>query len=170
MGEIKQRRESIVGTGVSVENAPVRTTTAPHLRALELDGAQPAGRRTMKVRSAPRWRECLMSLSTLRRYLAAGVLIAILAAASAAPANARDLTSAGGAWLWLQDVWTQSFSALWSWPGHEVPSRASSLVPIVGKQGLGLDPNGISAPTGPDSPTPACSSCGDGRLGLDPNG
>lgn len=111
-----------------------------------------------------------MSLSTLRRYLAAGVLIAILAAASAAPANARDLTRAGGAWLWLQDVWTQSFSALWSWPGREVPSRASGLVPIVGKQALGLDPNGISAPTGPDSPTTACSSCGDGRLGLDPNG
>jgi hypothetical protein len=88
-----------------------------------------------------------MPLSTLRRYLVLGVLAAALALAGAAPANARDLGTAGHAWLWLQDVWTQGISVLWDWHGREAPKpgQASGLVPINAKEGYGLDPNGAAA-------------------------
>lgn len=107
--------------------------------------------------------------STFRRYLIAGSLAAALTVAGAAPANARDLGTAGDAWAWLQDVWTQGFSALWAWPVREAPSpgRASGLVPITAKQGLGLDPNGSPQASSASS---GCTTCGDQGLGLDPNG
>jgi hypothetical protein len=103
-----------------------------------------------------------MSNTTRRRYLVVGVLIAVLATAGAAPASARDLNSAGSAWLWLQDFWTQGVSSLWGWHGREVPSpgRASGLVPIVAKEGPGLDPNGSPTSPRPNAATPD----------LDPNG
>jgi hypothetical protein len=96
-----------------------------------------------------------MSHTTLRRYLVVGVLVAVLAAAGAAPANARELNTAGSAWLWLQDLWTQGVSSLWGWHGREAPShgRASGLVPIIAKEGYGLDPNGSTVPR-PNSATP----------------
>ena len=108
-----------------------------------------------------------MSNTTLRRYLVVGVLVAVLAAAGAAPANARDLSTAGSAWLWLQDVWTQGIYALWGWHSPEPagPRRTSGWVPIVAKEGLGLDPNG--------SPRTNSSSagCGTDQCGpINPNG
>jgi hypothetical protein len=110
-----------------------------------------------------------MPLTTLRRYLIVGVLAVVLTLAGAAPANARDLGTASHAWLWLQDIWTQGVSVLWAWHGREAPGpgRASGLVPIVSKQGLGLDPNG-SPQT--NSVIPGCVTCSDQGLGLDPNG
>lgn len=107
--------------------------------------------------------------STFRRYLVAGALATILTLAGAVPANARDLGGAGHAWTWLQDAWTQGVAALWAWPGREAPSpaRASGLVPIEAKQGLGLDPNGSPQA---NSASSGCTTCGDQGLGLDPNG
>jgi hypothetical protein len=110
--------------------------------AVASDGAQPADGRAMKVRLALRRRELhTMPLTTLRRYLIVGALAAILTMAGVSPANARDLGTAGHAWLWLQDVWTQGISVLWAWQGRDAPNpgRASG---IISKQGLGLDPNG----------------------------
>jgi hypothetical protein len=106
--------------------------------------------------------------SNFRRYLIAGSLAAALTMAGAAPANARDLGTAGHAWAWLQDVWTQGISALWPGHGRVAPSsgRAPGSVPITAKQGLGLDPNGSPQA---NSAGPACTTCGDQGLGLDPN-
>lgn len=94
--------------------------------------------------------------STFRRYLIAGALASILTLAGAVPANARDLGTAGHAWAWLQDVWTQGFSTLWAWPVRKAPSpaRASGLVPIVGKEGPGLDPNGSAVAPRPNYAKP----------------
>gem|GEM_PF-3331651 len=113
-----------------------------------------------------------MYSSTFRRYLVLGVLVVVLAAAGAAPANARNLNNAGSAWIWLQDIWNHGVNSLWNWHGHETPrlSRVSGTVPIVAKEGPGLDPNGSPASTGPTSSQPACTGCGDQGLGLDPNG
>jgi len=105
--------------------------------------------------------------TTFRRYLIAGALATFLTLAGAVPANARDHGTAGQAWAWLQDVWTQGFSALWGGPVRKAPpTRASGLVPITAKQGLGLDPNG--SPQG-SSASSGCTTCDQG-LGLDPNG
>jgi hypothetical protein len=117
----------------------------------------------MKVRPALRRRELhTMPLTTLRRYLITGVLAAALTLAGAAPANARDLGTAGHVWLWLQDVWTQGISVLWDWRGREAPKpgQASGLVLIVAKEGPGLDPNGLAAALRPITAKPA----------LNPNG
>jgi hypothetical protein len=109
-----------------------------------------------------------MPLTTLRRYLIVGILAAVLTLAGAAPANARDLGPAGQAWLWLQDVWTQGASALWPWRGETPsPGRASGLIPIIAKEGLGLDPNGAPRT---NSASPVCGTCSDQGLGLNPNG
>ncbi|HYX24009.1 MAG TPA: hypothetical protein VFC23_07630 [Thermoanaerobaculia bacterium] len=109
-----------------------------------------------------------MSYATLRRYLTVGVLAAALGAAGAAPASARDLGTAGRAWLWLQDVWTQGVSILWQGPG--AGESGSKLVPSWAKQGPGVDPSGATSPP-PSSATPPCgSSCPDEGFGLDPNG
>jgi hypothetical protein len=108
-----------------------------------------------------------MSQPTLRRHLTAGVLAAILTAASASPANARDLGSAGRAWLWLQDVWTQGISILGSWHGAGEP--ASKRVPYQANQGYGVDPNGATTPR-PSSATPPCGTCTDQGPGVDPDG
>lgn len=107
--------------------------------------------------------------SNFRRYLIVGSLVAALTLAGAAPANARDLGGAGHAWAWLQDVWTQGVFALWPGHGRETsgPGRAAGLVPIISKQGLGLDPNGSPQA---NSASPGCTTCGDQGLGLDPNG
>ena len=101
-----------------------------------------------------------MSHRSLRRHLTAGVLAAILA--GAAPAHARDLGTAGRTWLWLQDAWTRGVSALWE--RTPAPARAARSSAAWQKEGHGLDPNGST------SPAPACASCGDGGLGIDPNG
>jgi len=103
-----------------------------------------------------------MSHRSLRRHLTAGVLAAILA--GAAPAHARDLGTAGRAWLWLQDAWTRGVSALWE--RTPAPARASAAWQ---KEGLGLDPNGSASPA-PGPAAPDCTTCSDQGLGLDPNG
>jgi len=106
-----------------------------------------------------------MSYATLRRYLTVGVLAAVLSAAGAAPASARDLGTAGRTWLWLQDVWTQGVSILW--PGAR--ESGAKVVPSWAKQGYGVDPNGAPPPP-PSSVTPPCGTCPDEGYGLDPNG
>src|SRR5436305_2671530 len=79
-----------------------------------------------------------MSYATLRRYLTVGVLAAVLSAAGAAPASARDLGTAGRAWLWHQDVWTQGVTILW----HGAGQSGSKAVPSWAKQGSGLAATG----------------------------
>ncbi len=109
-----------------------------------------------------------MSYTTLRRYLTVGVLAAVLSAAGAPPASARDVGTAGRAWLWLQDVWTQGVSILWH--GAGAGDSGSKVVPSWAKQGYGVDPNGGTPPR-PSSVTPPCgSTCPDQGPGLDPNG
>ena len=110
------------------------------------------------------------SLSTLRRYLAVGALAAILTTANAAPAQARDLGTAGRAWLWLQDVWTQGVSALWGWSGATKPEPKG--VPHREKRGYGVGSSDSPSP-GPTLASPDCDNCtdqGDQGYGLDPNG
>jgi len=99
-----------------------------------------------------------MSQTTLRRCLTVAILAAVLTTAGAAPAQARDLGTAGRAWLWLQDVWTQRLSALWDGSGGGKPE--SKEIPFQAKEGLGLDPNGSPRPA---SVSPPCGTC-------DPNG
>jgi len=103
-----------------------------------------------------------MSHRSLRRHLTAGVLAAILA--GAAPAHARDLGTAGRAWLWLQDAWTRGVSALWD--RTPVAERRGQETGWPRKEGPGLDPNGSASPS-PGPAAPACASCGDG---IDPTG
>jgi hypothetical protein len=104
-------------------------------------------------------------MSTLRRCLTVGVLAAVLTTAGAAPAPARDLSTAGRAWLWFQDVWTQRLSALWDWDVGGRPDSRKVL--FQEKEGLGLDPNGAPRPA---SVSPPCGTCTDEGPGLDPNG
>jgi hypothetical protein len=120
----------------------------------------------MKVRAAMEG-VYAMSQSTLRRYLTVGVLAAILTTASAAPAQARDLGTAGRAWLWLQDVWTQGVSALWDWSG--VAGPGSKGAPRREKQGHGMGSKGLPSPR-PAPPSPVCDTCADQGPGFDPNG
>lgn len=109
---------------------------------------------------------------TFRRYLTGGFLAAALTLAGTAPANARDLGTGDRAWVWFQDVWSQGVSVLWPWHGGQAPSpgRASGLVPINAKEGLGLDPNGALPPPLPNVASPVCGTCRDQGPGLDPNG
>src|SRR5262245_14246173 len=97
-----------------------------------------------------------MSKTTLRRFMAAGILAAVLAMAVAGPAQARGLAPAPRAESWLHGLWMKGVSVLWSWteawgaePGAGEPADPS-------KQGHGTDPNG-----GPGlAPTePTCTSC-----------
>jgi hypothetical protein len=104
-----------------------------------------------------------MSHRSLRRHLTAGVLAAVLA--GAAPAQARDLGTAGRAWLWLQDAWTRGVSALWD--RTPVAVRRGGGPEDQRKEGDGLDPNGAPKPS---SAAPACASCSDQGAGLDPLG
>jgi hypothetical protein len=108
-----------------------------------------------------------MSQPTLRRYLTVGILAAVLTAANAAPAQARDLGTAGRAWTWLQGIWTQGVSALWDWNRTGEPGPKGVL--YQEKQGPGLDPNGSTDPR-PAAASPACGVCTDEGPGLDPNG
>ena len=100
-----------------------------------------------------------MSPTTLRRYVIVVVLAAALTLAGASPANARDFGTAGQAWLWLQQAWTQGISALWDWHGSKAPSpsRPVGWVPMAAKMAYGLDPNGAPAAQSPASPV--CDTC-----------
>lgn len=110
-----------------------------------------------------------MPQPTFRRYLIVGFLAAALTLAGAPPVNARDLGTAGHAWIWLQDVWTQGVSVLLDWHGSKAPSpgRASGLIPIIGKEGLGLDPNGSTRTNSVSLVGGTCSDLGDC---INPNG
>ena len=124
--------------------------------AMALGGVQSADGRAMKVRTRSVAEGEHSMQSNFRRYLIAGALTTILVLASAAPANARDLGTASHAWAWLQGVWTQGVSALWAWPGREAagPGRAAGWVPIIEKEGPGLDPNGLAVPPRPNYAKP----------------
>ncbi|HEV2852148.1 MAG TPA: hypothetical protein VHC97_05020 [Thermoanaerobaculia bacterium] len=106
-----------------------------------------------------------MSHRSLRRHLTAGVLAVVLA--GAAPAQARDLDTAGRAWLWLQDAWNRGVSVFWE--RTPVAVRRGEAAEVQRKEGWGLDPNGSTSPA-PDPAAPACDSCSDAGHGLDPNG
>ena len=78
--------------------------------------------------------------------------------ASASPAQAKEVGLVGRAWQLVQETW--QFGGLW----HRTPAPTSRPQRNMGKEGLGLDPNGKPAPT------PVCGSCSDLGHGIDPNG
>jgi hypothetical protein len=100
----------------------------------------------------------------VRRFAIVGTVAMILFVARPGAAQARDLRT-GEAWGWLQQLWTQGISALWSGPGAPEPARGARSAGELRKDGLGLggprtlppDPLGISSDT-------------DQGHGLDPNG
>jgi hypothetical protein len=116
--------------------------------------------RAMTARSVPRERgRADMTLRTAQRFATAAALVAILFLA-AAPAQARDLGPAPGAWHWIQDLWTKGVSFFWSWAEPSSADRPNDLQ----KGGVGSPPSG-----GPTS-LPSCDSCVDQGPGSDPNG
>jgi hypothetical protein len=97
-----------------------------------------------------------MNRPTLRRYVVAGILAASMGFMGAHPAQAREIGTAGRAWQWAQKAWSVGVYTIWS--RVPVPSlRASGLTE---KEGPGLDPNGVLAPT-PDASS-ACELCNEG--------
>jgi hypothetical protein len=90
----------------------------------------------------------------------------ILFMAQPGSAQARELRT-GGAWGWLQQLWTQGISALWSAPGAQEPARGARGAGELRKDGKGLG--------WPRTPPPVSSGALDATStdngnGLDPNG
>ena len=114
----------------------------------------------MMVRSAPREGEQFMRQTMVRRLVMVASLAMILSVARPGAAQARELR-APGAWGWLQQVWTQGISALWSGPAAPEPPRGARA----------LQKNGSSAgwPKTPSSPD-AVTTTSDQGNGMDPNG
>jgi hypothetical protein len=98
----------------------------------------------------------------VRRFAIAITLATVLFLAHPGAAQARDLRT-GGAWGWLQQLWTQGIARLWAAPpaaergarsaeelrkdGNDLGWPKTPLPDILGissdtDQGHGMDPNG----------------------------
>jgi hypothetical protein len=95
----------------------------------------------------------------VRRFAIASTLAMILFLAHPGAAQARDLRT-GGAWGWLQQLWTQGIARLWAAPPAAEPAGA-----------LRKDGKGIGWPqTPPVSSGSLDATSTDEGHGLDPNG
>jgi len=104
-----------------------------------------------------------MRQTMVRRLVMVGSLAMILSVARPGAVQARELRGPG-AWGWLQQLWTQGISALWSGPAAPEPVRGTRSAGALRKDGGSLG--------WPKTPPPDAldSSSSDQGLGLDPNG
>jgi hypothetical protein len=108
--------------------------------------------------------ECsLMRQPIVRRFVIAITLATILFLAHPGAAQARDLRT-GGAWGWLQQLWTQGIARLWAGPPAAEPAGARGAGELR-KDGLGM-----GWPRTPLPDTLGISSDTDQGHGMDPNG
>ncbi len=105
-----------------------------------------------------------MSSKSFRRYVAVGILAALVSLAGAHPVHARQAGTVERAWQWVQEAWRFSGLNLWS----RTPAQSSARR-TTEKGGPGLDPNGKPAPDPDPSDAQYCDSCDLGH-GIDPNG
>lgn len=100
-----------------------------------------------------------MSQRIVHRLLAAGAVVAVLAAGPAqAQEGPRD--AAGKVWRWLGSLQEKAVLTLLLWTGEAVPRKAGPMV----------DPNGSSAPSPDGSTAPSCQGGTEAGHLIDPNG
>jgi hypothetical protein len=102
----------------------------------------------------------------VRRFAIVGTLAMVLFVAQPGSAQARELRTEG-TWGWLQQLWTQGISALWTGPDAPQPARGARVAGELRKDGGGV---GWSVPVPTVPPGSLTGILSDEGHGLDPNG
>ncbi len=107
-----------------------------------------------------------MKQESIKTILAGGALVALLALAGPAPADAA--AGPGGLWGWLAGFWGERTAAPWVGTGQGVP-RSTGTAAGWEKVGSAVDPNGGSAQAAATTSS-GCALRNGAGICLDPKG